>query len=216
MRTLRLLSAAIVVVLVMSACGKALVKPDRSGQAGQSVYIAPSATAAPSGGGSCQIDFTGDLTKSWTGTQDPASITTSYWMTKEAITAAGLVDGDASMSFSCRDVDTNLVSIMTPSGTRAADFPQAPKKYVIPKLGLLGITPSGQLNVVLNLNDQALWSVAEEGTLEIKTFSAGRIEASFSVKLGKLSADLKSYTATVTLKGSFSLNCLPGVGSVCG
>jgi hypothetical protein len=216
MRTARFVSAAIVVVLVVSGCGKALVKPDRSSQAGQSVYVAASATAAPSGGGSCQIDFTGDFAKSWTGTQDPASIKTSYWMTKEEITAAGLPDGEASMSFSCRDIDTNLVSIMTPSGTKAADFPQGPKSYVIPALGLLGITPSGQLNVVLNLNDQALWSVADPGTVDIKTFTGGRISATFSVKLGKLSGDLKSYTATTTLKGSFDLNCLPGPKTVCG
>ncbi len=217
MRNLRPVFAAIVVVLVVSACGKALVKPDRSaGAAAQSGAIAaPSISAAPSGSGSCQIKFAGDVTQTWTGTQDASSVTTSYWMTDDAKKAAGLAADDASVSLTCRNSDTNLVSIMTPSGTKAADFIEGAKSYPFPSLGLLGILTSGQMSIVINLNDQALWSVAEAGKFEITAFSSGKISATFSVKLGKLATDLKSYTATTTLTGSFDLNCIPGAAIVC-
>ena len=206
MRMIRLASVAVAVAVVFAGCGGSKYtdgsSPAATGQNGNSA--AASVILPAAGGGSCQVDVTGDVTASWHANQDKGSLLVSYWLSANSRELMSL-SGEA-LILNCKGTGGS-VSFTTPAKTSASDFPKAPKNYVIPAGGLLGGAEPGQISILMNLNDKSIWKVTEAGSFNVTTFGGDKFAGTFSVKIGRVGDDLKTITGTAVVSGSFDFGC---------
>lgn len=208
MRTARLASAVVAALFAFSACGGG----STPGQGG----AGPAATVndAPVGG-SCKVSVTGEATVSWTANQDMSSVMVSYWLSAANRKVLSLKDGEESLILNCKGTGGS-VNFLSPTGTTSTNFPRSPKSYVIPVGGLLGGADPGQITMLFNLGDKALWKVTEAGTFNVTTFDGGKFAGTFSVRVGKVGDDLTTIVGTAMITGSFDMACPSGIGYACG
>jgi hypothetical protein len=167
------------------------------------------------GGGSCQVNVTGDVTASWTAKQDMSSVLLSYWLSPANRKTLSLKDGEESLILNCQGAGGS-VNFISPNGTTTANFPQSPKSYVIPTGGILGGAAAGQISMLFSTNDKTLmWKVVEAGTFNVTTFGGGKFAGTFSVKVGMVGDDLKTITGTAMVSGSFDMGCPSSAGYSC-
>jgi len=204
MRFVRLASAVAAFAIVAAGCGSGAASggPGATGQNGNPAASLPAMPAA--GGGSCQINITGDVTASWQAKQDSGTLLVSYWLSASSRQMMALT-GEA-LIFNCKG-SAGSVSFTTPSDTTATDFPKSPKDYVIPAGGILGGATPGQISLLVNLNDHNIWKVTEPGSFNVKTFGGGKFAGDFSIKIGKTGDDLKTIVANAVISGTFDLGC---------
>ena len=160
----------------------------------------------PGGGnGTCSVNITGDVSKSWTTKQDMGTLLVSQWLSASSRSMMSLKDGEESLILNCKG-DGGSISFMTAGGTTSATFPKGPKTYTISSGSLLGTDTAGEIGSVINMNDKLIWAPAEPGTFEVKTFGGGKFSGTFTLKI-KATADLQTRAANATLTGSFDLSC---------
>ncbi len=211
MARLRFGAAVLAAALVASACSSSAstVAPGAStgngGNGGNATAATKSFVMPPGGNGSCSVNISGDVTKSWTAKQDMGTLLVSQWLGTSSRSMMSLKDGEESMILNCKG-DGGSISFMTADGTTSAMFPKGPKTYTISTGSLLGSDAAGEIGTVINLNDKLIWSTAEPGTFTVTTFGGGKFVGTFSVKI-KATADLQSRAANATLSGSFDLSC---------
>ncbi len=218
MRTARLVTAVVAVLLGLSACSGSASTPGPGG-AGPAATVngAPgvSLPAMPAvGGGSCKVSVTGDATASWTASQDMSSVMVSYWLSPSNRAVLAMKDGEESLILNCKGTGGS-VNFLSPSGTTSATFPRSPKSYAIPAGGFLGGADTGQISMLFNLDDKAIWKVTEAGTFNVTTFDGGKFSGTFSVKVGKVGDDLTTIVGTAMITGSFDMACPSGIGYAC-
>lgn len=216
MRFIRLTSVIAAMAIVASACGSSAstAGPGRTLAPGESAQVTlpaglPSMPAI--GGGSCSVNITGDETKSWTSPQTMGSLLISYWLTPANRTLVALKAGEESLIFNCESAGGS-VSFLTTNETTSAQFVKGPKEYVISAGGLLGGDP-GKIKLLLNLKDESLWKVIEDGSFKITTFTGSKFSGTFSAKLAKADDMLKYTAGTAVITGTFDLNC--SIGNAC-
>jgi hypothetical protein len=209
-------AAALAVALVVAACGgsASTVAPGASGDNGATGATPASVDAThadqtfvmPAGGnGSCSVNITGDVTRSWTAKQDMGTLLVTQWLGKASRSMMSLKDGEESLILNCKGTGGSI-SFMTAAGTTSAMFPKGPKQYVISSGSLLGSDTAGEIGTVINLGDKLIWAVAEPGTFTVTTFGGSKFAGTFSVKL-KATEDLQTRAANATLTGTFDLSC---------
>lgn len=206
MRIIKLASVVVALAVVAAGCGGSssagVSSPAATGQNGSPAL--PSVVMPAAGGGSCQVDISGDVTTSWHATQDLSNLMVSYWLSASSREALSLT-GEA-LLLNCKG-SGGSVSFTTPDKTLSADFPKSPKDYVVPAGGILGGAQPGQVSMLLNLNDHNVWKVTEAGSFKVTTFGGGKFAGTFSVKVGKSGDDLKTIVATAVVSGSFDFGC---------
>ncbi len=188
---------------------------------------APGAAAPASGQeiGRCKIDVTGDVTASAEGVRRAVSDTkvsfaTDYWLTDgELKTALSVMvglgdkdkgDKDAKVAeamkkdprlfvfiMNCGDDDVS-VSLLPGKGSRYADIPHAPKKYVVTK----GAT-AGQFAAMLNVGN-GNFSVKGPGTLEVTRFDSSRIEGTIAFEAEERFGEKRN----IKVAGTFAFDCV--------
>ena len=213
----KLVSLIAVLAIAAAACGggsKASptsggAGPAQSTSSGQAVDV-PSFAAA--GGGSCGVQIDGDFTKSWHTDQTAGTLLVSYWLSPSNRSLLGVADGMEEILINCPSGDGPAISLSSTTGTTAAQLPKAPGDYVIETGGIVGANKPGEIHAILDLKDSSVWSVTEPGSFTITSFTPSHLAGTFSMKIGKSSADLQSIVANATVSGTFDLGC---TGDVC-
>lgn len=193
-----------IAVLAVSACGGG----SSASHSGSSQNGGPGGgdqANAQAGHGTCVVDIKGDVTKSWTTKQTNGTLLLTQWLSASSRKILSLSEGEESMILNC-DGDGGSISFTTANGTTADMFPKGPKKYVITAGTLIGSDTAGEIGLIIDLKDKAIWSAAEPGTFDVTTFGGSKFAGSFSVKL-KSTQDLSTTSATATLSGTFDLSC---------
>ena len=167
--------------------------------------VLPSIVMPAGGNGSCTVNISGDVTKSWTAKQNMGTLLVSQWMAASSRAMLSLKDGEESLILNCKG-DGGSVSFMTADGTTSAMFPKGPKTYTISSGTLMGSDTAGEIGMVINLNDKLIWATEEPGTFTVTTFGGSKFAGTFSVKI-KATADLQTRAANATLSGTFDLSC---------
>ena len=201
--------------LAVAACGSSSAPGSTGGPSGDPTTRATSKVPGdlPAvGGGSCSVSLTGDVTASWTDTQDLSSVLITYWLGASERAVLKLPDGEESFLFNCQG-EAGQLSMYSTGDTTSAQFPKAPGTYVIPKGGILGGGEPGQASMLLTLGEDTFWRVAEPGTLNITTLNGSKFAGNFQAKVQKLGDDLKTVVASGTLSGTFEFGC---TGGACG
>ena len=90
------------------------------------------------------------------------------------------------------------VSMLPGKGSRYADVPRAPKKYVVTKGA-----GAGEFNVLLNAAD-GTFSVKAPGTLEVIRFDSSRIEGAFAFEAEERFGKKRN----VKVAGTFEFDCV--------
>jgi hypothetical protein len=224
MRFLRLASLIAALAVASAACGSsaATAAPaDGSAPGSATPTPTPAATDAggnptvslpampAAGGGSCKVQITGDVNKSWEASQTQGTLLLSQWLSSSDRELMSIAADEDSMILNC-STDAGTANFSTTSGTTSALFPKAPGTYVI-ATGGLGSDKPGQIGVLVNTKDKLLWKTSEPGAFTIKSFGGGKFAGSFTVKLVTY-LDSGSTHSSATMTGTFDLGC---TGSAC-
>ncbi len=181
--------------LLVAACG--------SGGADSST--GPGLSMALAGGGNCSVKITGGIEKSWTQQQTTATLLVSQWLKPADREVLSLKAGEASFIFNCEGA-AGSISVMLGGGTTEQQFLEAPADYVIAPGTIGGGAPAGQMSLLVNLHDDASWTVSEPGAFNITTFGDGKVGGTFEATLVKTDG-VGSPSATGTISGIFDLGC---------
>jgi hypothetical protein len=207
MRIIKLASVVVALAVVAAGCGGSssagVSSPAATGQNGNPAL--PSVVIPAAGGGSCQVDISGDVTTSWHATQDLASLVVSYWLSASSRKEMSWTEGKEALTLICKG-SGGSVMFSTTDKTLSADFPKSPKDYVIPAGGSYAAQP-GQVSMQLNLSDHNIWKVTEAGSFKVTAFGSGKFAGTFSVKVGRSGDDPKTIVATAVVSGSFDFGC---------
>ena len=208
-------AALMVLAFAAAACGNSA----SSGGAGSPAGSPAGGTATggisdrsypAAGGGSCSVTVSGDVTASWQRKQDASSLMVTYWLSESEREFLDMTAGEESFLLNCQS-DKGTISLYNTSGTTAAQFPQAPKSYVIASGGILGGGEPGQISMLVTLQDtSSIWKVSEAGTFEVTTFTGSKFAGTFQAKVAKVGDDLKTVVATATVSGTFDFDCTSG------
>jgi hypothetical protein len=161
------------------------------------------------GGGSCSVNVTGDVTKSWTDSQSASTLLVGQWLTPASKAILKLPEGEASLIFNCES-DGVSVNFLTTNDTTTAQFIQGPKDYVISAKGILGGGDPGQIGMLINFKDDSLWKVIEPGSFKVTTFNGNTFAGTFTAKIAKADDSFKYTAGFATITGTFDLKCTTG------
>ena len=217
MRSIKAISVAAAVAIVIAGCGSSPAtgagSPGgsdggaKSGGSGGAASAGMSSPALPAGG-SCTVQVSGDVAKSWKTTQSAGTLMVSYWLNSADRKTLALTG--ETFVLNCVS-DAGTLNLYMTGGTSATDFPEAPGTYVIDINGSGG-DQAGHVGVVINLKDGGDWRPTEPGMFKITTLGGSRFAGSFSLKIGQLGATGKYDGGSATITGSFDLAC---TGSAC-
>ena len=100
------------------------------------------------------------------------------------------------------------ISFVPGQGSRYADVPFAPKRYVIPgALGFGGGVRPGEVGVLVTVKDTA-YKAAEPGELNITKFDASGIAGTFRFNAVEVAAT--GTPKRITVEGKFDYGCAGG------
>ena len=174
--------------------------------------------------GRCKIDITGDVTASAAPvrralTDGKVSVGTDHWLSDDEMRTAlramaGIggdknVDRDAKVAegmkqdprlfaliMNCGD-EVVSASFMPGQGSKYADIPKAPKKYVVTRGA-----KAGEFNVMLSASD-GHFTVKSPGTLDITRFDSSRMEGTFAFDAEERFGSKRN----IKVAGSFQFDC---------
>jgi hypothetical protein len=173
--------------------------------------------------GRCKIDVTGDMTASvapvrHAATDAKINFATDHWLSEDELKTAlrviaGLGDdkGDREAKvaeamkkdprlfvfiMNCGEKDVSM-SVFAGNGSRYADIPRQPKKYVVTEGA-----KAGELSVLLSVGD-AHFRVKTPGTLEVTRFDSSRLEGTFAFDAEERLGSKRNIKVT----GSFEFDC---------
>jgi hypothetical protein len=200
-RRAALFGALLPLAALLAGCGSstssAAAEPADSAGAGTSEMVMPAA-----GSGTCHVDVTGDVQRSWDSPQNAGSLAVSYWLSQDERGVMGLSADDIFFIMNCQS-DTGSVSFTTTAGTNADNFPMKPMTYVIASGG----DQPGQVSMIVNFKDDSVWRASEHGTFDVTTFGNSHFAGTFQAKLAKLGDNMQYNAGTATISGTFDLTC---------
>jgi hypothetical protein len=210
-----LLAAAFAVAGCSSSAATAGSGADSSSAAEASTVPGSTAAGLPKapagGGGLCSVQVTGATQVSWKSPQDKGSLLVSYWLSANDLKLLSLASDEVYVLMNCQS-SQGTVSLTTAVGTKAAQFPKAPGTYVIDVGGPTSGGTPGDLVAIVTFPDKSLWRVTDKGSFVITSFTTSHFAGTFTIPIGKRSADLSSIVANATVSGTFDLAC---TGSAC-
>jgi hypothetical protein len=210
MPTRKLLTIAAAFALAVAACGGSAssAAPGSTSTAGATKDggAVPTVDIPAAGGGSCKVEVTGDVTKSWESKQTQGTLLLSQWLSDKSRKVLSLADNEEAMLLNCGSGKSS-VNFTTAAGTTSAQFKAGPGSYVIAAGGMLGGgSAPGEIGLLFNADDSKVWGAEEPGTFTVTTFGGGKFIGTFSVKV-VTSFDTGTTHSHATITGSFDLGC---------
>lgn len=172
---------------------------------GEAIPAPPDAAPADTGGGTCQVDVTGDETASWVGSGGMMALNTDYWLSAEQKQAYG----DAFyFVVNCQGI-LGFLGFLAGTAAEQATIPYGPKDYVLSAADAAdaGDQPIG-VAVTIDGSD-AGYGLSQPGTLSITRFDADGIAGTFSFTATDLLAGVSGGTTparSITVTGSFAFD----------
>ena len=186
------------------------------------------------GGGSCEVTVTGDESASFKTPGGLGAVATDYWFTEDEIRQSlrWLVSGEGKskeqvereldeamakeprvtlLGLGCADAkrpQADGISFVVGKGSRYADMPFAPKRYVIAAGSGTGDgVRTGQFGVLMTVNGTP-YKPAEPGELNITKFDRSGIAGTF--RFIAVEVVPKGAAKRITVEGTFDYGCVGG------
>jgi hypothetical protein len=164
---------------------------------------APAEGAPPAdGGGTCQVDVSGDETASWTGAGGPMALNTDYWLSAEQKQSFG---DPFYFVVNCQGVG-GFLGFLAGTAAEQATIPYGPMDYTLQPGSVMGATDQ-VLGVMVTIDgSDTSYGVSAPGTLSITKFDDTGIAGTFSFTATDLLAGAGGDTAparTITVTGQF-------------
>lgn len=193
--------------LVLAACGggdesspeagdsdTATEQTDAGGQtdateAPDSEATMPELPATDTDAGTCQVDVTGDVERSFTAGGGMSAVNTDYWLTP----AQKEVFGEGFYFIvNCQGEGDDYFGLLAGTTGNADTIPYGPGTYELaPTDAIFGGAGDGPFTIMLAFDgDEGVWGVAEAGTVEITEFDDDNIAGTVTFGAADVLADM--------------------------
>lgn len=170
--------------------------------AGEAIPAPADAAPIEAGGGTCQVDVTGDEAASWTGSGGTMALNTDYWLSADQKQSYG----DAFyFVVNCQGVG-GFLGFLAGATAEQATIPYGPMDYTLSAADAAGVSDQ-PIGVAITIDgSDAGYGLTQPGTLSITRFDADGIAGTFSFTATDLLAGVTGGATparSITVTGSF-------------